>query len=268
MIITVGNNKGGVGKTSVTVNLAASLGRLGVKTLVVDLDSQCNATSILLDGPVMVRGPCLYDLLNPGSDSAPPEQCIVNTRHINVWCLSNIEDSSALDIPLGRAVPESLSMLRTRLRDYANSYYEVTLIDTPPTIGLWLALALEASDCVIVPIDAGSGHSVEGLRRVLDLINAVKSSRNPDLRFLRLLVNRADFRTLITRNVLTILKERFPDQAFQTIIPLNTPVQQAELLRKTVIERDPTCRAVRAYRALAKELMAMLGITGRGVTDE
>ncbi|MEJ5366585.1 MAG: ParA family protein [Desulfosoma sp.] len=262
MIITVGNNKGGVGKTSVTVNLAASLGRQGVKTLVVDLDSQCNATSILIGNPNM-RAPCLYDLLDPEADGVSVEECISDTRHINVWCLSNVEDSSMLDIPLGRGIPESLSLLRNRLRDHAIANYDVTLIDTPPTIGLWLTLALVASDCAIVPIHACSSHSVEGLRRVIDLINVTRASRNPDLRFLRLLVNLADSRTLVTRHVLALVKERFPGQAFETIIPLNTHVQQAELLGKTVFERDPTCRAARAYRALARELSAMLNIHGR-----
>ena len=261
MIITIGNNKGGVGKTSITCNLAVCLGRLKRKVLVVDMDSQCNATYILLGGEVPIRGYTVYDLLDPEAQHnirLVPERFIIETRHPNVHCLPNIEESSALDVPLGRKTPESFSLLRQRLNVLlSKTDYHYVLIDNPPSIGLWLTLSLTASHCVIVPVDAGSG-SLSGLRRVLGLIATVQESLNPDLRFLRLVMNRVDLRTTVSRYLIDQVRSEYPNSHFRTLIPSNTPVQQAEYLHRTVIEHSPTSRAARAYRELAIELIELV----------
>jgi chromosome partitioning protein len=255
IIISIGNNKGGVGKTSISCNLAVALSRLGSRVLVVDMDSQCNASSILM-GSNLSPNYTLYELLDPGNQSpAVLTQHIYATGHDNVWCLPNTEESSALDIPLGKLAPDSFSILRTQLRSYAQSNFDFTLIDNPPSIGLWLSISLYASDFAIVPIDAGSGNSLEGLRRVLELINSIREHANPDLRFLRLVINRVELRTSVSRQVINLVKSRFQhDQYFETQIPKNTAIQQAEFLKQTIFEHDQASRAAKSYRTLAKEL--------------
>lgn len=256
IIISVGNNKGGVGKTSISCNLAVALSRLQRKVLVVDMDSQCNASGILM-GAELSPDYSLYELLDPDNDSpAPLSQHIYSTKHDGVFCLPNVEQSSALDIPLGKLTPESFSILRDKLRPYAQKEFDYTFIDNPPSIGLWLSISLYASDFALVPIDAGSGYSLDGFRRVLDLINAIHDNANSDLRFLRLIINRVDLRTSISRQVLSLVQNRFgKEQYFATHIPMNTSLQQAEFLKETIFERDQSSRAAKAYRSLAKELV-------------
>ncbi|SHG27485.1 Cellulose biosynthesis protein BcsQ [Desulfacinum infernum DSM 9756] len=257
MIVTIGNNKGGVGKTSIACNLAAALGRMGKRVLVLDMDSQCNATSILLGGEPVVRGRTMYDLLEPeAGDSFSGSDFVVPTRHLNVYCVPNIEESSALDIPLGRGVPATFTILRDRLPAlFPSGSYDFVFLDNPPSIGLWLTISLVASDCVIVPIDAASGHSLAGLRKVLDLIDEVRQALNPSLRFLRLVINRADQRTLVARHIIEQVRMEFPERHFRTIVPLNTAVQQAEYMYRTIFEHDPGSRAAKAYRMLAREFI-------------
>ena len=263
MIITVGNNKGGVGKTSVVCNLGVALARTGKRVLVIDADSQRNATSILLGDDLRLEY-TLYELLDPESaNGINVKMCIYPSRHSNLFCLPNVEETSALDIPLGQTIPESLLLLRKKVREFALSNFDITLIDNPPTIGLWLALSLNVSDFVIVPVDAGSGQSLEGLRRVLELITTIQKNTNPDLKFLRLLINRVDRRTSISKQVVSLIQARFPDRVFDTFIPMNTRVQQAEFLNLTIFERDQSCMAARAYRALAKELLTILSTLGK-----
>jgi len=261
VVITVGNNKGGVGKTSVACNLAVALSRhdKNLKILVVDNDSQSNATSILL-GDRIDPNYTMYELLNPEEPPVPIEKCIYPTGHAGVFCLPNTEDTSILEVLLCQNISDSFHLLRDKLRAFALEKFDFTLIDNPPTIGMWLTLSLVASDFAIVPIDAGSAHSIEGLQRVLELIEHVQQSLNSDLRFLRLLVNRVDKRTLISKQILELVRTKFEDYHFETYIPLNTAIQQAEFLGRTIYEYDPSCRAARHYKKLANEVLTLLGM--------
>ncbi|GAG01420.1 unnamed protein product [marine sediment metagenome] len=109
-----------------------------------------------------------------------------------------------------------------------------------------------------MPVDAGSAYSLDGLRKVLGLIDAVKQNGNPDLRFLRLLINRADRRTSISRVIIGDLNERFgPEQVFKTVVPLGTAFQQAEYANETVFKRFRSCKGAIAYRQLAREFLSI-----------
>ncbi len=263
MVISIGNNKGGVGKTSICCNLAVALGRLNMRILVLDMDSQCNATDLMVSSDAVrhSRG-TMYEMLDPERTEGIDSSFIIETRHVNVSCIPNIEESSALDIPLGKMVPDSLKILKNRLQlILQKSPFDIVLIDNPPSIGLWLTMSLVASDCVIVPIDAASSNSITGLGRVIDLVDEVSRSINPSLRFLRLVINRADFRTIVTKHIISRIRKDFPDKHFKTIIPQNTAVQQAEFLKKTVFEHDSSARSTRAYRQLAVELLSVLSLT-------
>jgi len=256
-IISLVNNKGGVGKTTAAVNLAHALTRREQRVLVIDVDSQCNATSLLL--PKDPGGNTLYEVFSEAALDVG--QCIYPTEYERLFCLPNTNDTSALEPPLLKSLPDSFKILRNRIREYTQQHYDFTLIDCPPNMGFFVVSALHASDFVIVPIWAGSAFSIEGLLKAVELINDIRDNGNPDLRFLRLLINQVDRRTAMTKVTIDQLKKHFAhDQVFETMIPVNAAFQRAENERKTIIRYDPTTLGAKAYRALAKELLEIASL--------
>lgn len=256
MIATVVNHKGGVGKTSLTVNLATALGNQGKRVLVIDNDPQSNATGILTDGKGQKN--TLYELLDPDGDNIPAEQCIYPTVSRNVSILPNTDATSGLEIPMANSYPDSQFYLRDAIKDHAQNNYDITLIDCQPTLGLFVANAMNTADAVIVPVDAGSSYSIDNLTVVMEMIEAVQQSANPNLKFLKMLINRVDKRTTVCQILMAQIRERFgTDQVFETEIPINTSVQQAEYAKDTVFKWNKHSTAAKAYRQLAKEVIAI-----------
>lgn len=251
-IIAIVNNKGGVGKTTVTVNLAHALTRRDQRVLVIDVDAQCNATSVLL--PRERGRNTLYEVLTePTLDVG---QCLYPTDYEKLFCLPNTHNTSALEPPLLNRLPESFQILRQRVRKYAQEHYDFTVLDCPPNMGFFVVSALYAADFVIVPNWAGSAFSLDGLLKAIELIHDIRAHGNPDLRFLRLLINQVDRRTAMTKVTLDQIQKHFgPHEVFATMIPVNAAFQRAENASKTIIRYDPTTLGAKAYRALAKEVM-------------
>lgn len=256
VVISIINNKGGVGKTSVAVNLADALARQEQKVLVVDNDSQCNGTTILLSKGFMIEK-SLYDLLDP-EDEETIDGCIYSTSTLGLHCLPNIADTATLEPLLIKHSPDSLFTLRNKMRDYALQNYNFTLIDNPPNLGSFVLGSLICSDFVIIPNLAGSAFSLEGLRKAIKLVSEVRENGNPDLRFLRLLINMLDKRTLVSKVILSTIAQNFPaDQVFETTIPNSTAFQQAELASQTIFRYAGGSTGAKAYRELAKELLTI-----------
>jgi chromosome partitioning protein len=259
IICCVCNHKGGVGKTSLTVNLGSALAIQKNRVLIVDNDPQANATGILLKDTTYIRN-SLYELLDVNSTDKPPVQdCIYPSLHNNLYTLPNVEETAMYEVSLAEHHPESLSYLRNQIRDYAVEHFDFTFIDCPPTMGLFVVNALYASDMVLVPIDAGSSYSLDGLRKILAMVEGIQSVGNPDLRFLRLLINRVDKRTSISRLIISDVNDRFgSDNVFKTTIPIGTQFQKAEYRKETIFSHDPGTRGATAYRNLGREFLSIL----------
>lgn len=258
IIISVLNNKGGCGKTTTACNLADALGRKGKSVLVVDNDSQCNATSKLFPEKMHIKK-SLFEILDPDEDNISIHQAIYPSDIKNVSVLANIGITGNIEPDLIMKAPESFFRLRNSLRDYALNNFDFTIIDNPPNMGSFVLCSLYASDCVVVPIDSGSGDSVEGLSKAMTLIDEVQKQGNPDLKFLRILINRYDKRTAVSRAITEQVTGLFgEEQVFKAVIPINTAFQKSELMKDTIFGIDRTSTGAKAFRLLASELIAIV----------
>jgi cellulose biosynthesis protein BcsQ len=248
-IIAMTNQKGGCGKTACTVNLAAALALKGKKVAVIDNDPQSNATSILLRGEQPSK--TLYSIY---MDGTPIEQCVYPSS-FGVFVIPNSKDTAITERKLYRDIDGSYQLLKNSARDYCNENFDVTLIDTPPTLGIWVLQALICADGVIVPVEAGSAMSLEGLTSVYEAVKDIAEEANPNLQFLKALINKVDLRLSASKIIVETLRTRFPGQTFDTTIPQNTAIQQAEILHTTVLRHEPQCSASKRFRELAAELI-------------
>jgi cellulose biosynthesis protein BcsQ len=253
IIIAVVNNKGGVGKTTIAVNLAEAMGRMGHKSLLIDMDSQCNSTAILIPQEVQARN-CLYDLLDYETEPVSVESTIYITKRNRLHCLPNIDATAPLEPDLMDRRPGCYMKFRQAIRDYVRQEFTFTFIDCPPNMGTFVIMAMVAADFVLVPISASSTFSIEGLKKAVKLIENIQAKFNPDLKFLRILVNSVDKRTTISRVIYNQIHETFGAGAFKTYIPVNTTFQKAESLKTTIFQQDQTSPGANSMRELAKEL--------------
>lgn len=258
-IISIINHKGGVGKTTTAVSLGEALAREGLRVLVVDLDSQCNATDMLLPGRAFALS--AFDVLNPAQGELRPEYCVQPTDIPGLDCLPNCHDSIYLEPGLIAMGPHGFRLFRERLQAFFRTAYDLTLIDNPPNLGTFVAGALLAWDYAIAPCDAGSLASLRGFSNALDFIEEIRENGNPDLRFLKGLVTRVDRRTSVWKTIIDEkTAEMSEDWVFRTVFPMSTDFQRAEHSGRTIFQVRPGAPGARAYRDLARELLAALGM--------
>ena len=258
LIISMVNNKGGCGKTTVTCNMADALGREGKKVLVIDMDPQCNTTSILLPDGVSIQK-SLFSILDPSASRSDIADLIYPTGCENVSLIPNIPETAGLESAIASQSPVSLFRLREGYRYLITRDFDLTLIDNPPNIGAFVKTSLNTADYVIVPIRAGSTFSIEGIIKATKLIKEIQGKGNPELRFLRLLINGLDKRTGICRAVKDHINMAFDrNQVFYTEIPINTGFEMAESRRETIFQFDSYAKGARAFRSLARELIHIL----------
>lgn len=248
-IISIVNNKGGVGKTTTAINLAHALSLKGKKVLLVDMDTQCNTTGFFDVQPEK----SLYELLT--DITTTPIRCIYPTQIAGVHILPNVENTAFIESDL-YSDPTHVRFLLDRLRPHIIDRYDVTLIDCPPSMGCFVWMAMVASDFVVIPIEAGSRMSLEGITKTIRAINEIRTSTlNEHLLLLKFLYTKANLRRSADMSALTVLKERFPGQIFETTIHEATAIKQAEMVRETVLKNAPKSKSSVKFKELADEVL-------------
>jgi chromosome partitioning protein len=248
MIYAVANQKGGVGKTTSTVNIAACLADTGARVLLIDLDPQANASSGL-----GFRGGDVPTMADVMLDGRPLRDAIQATRIPNLDIVVSEPDlaSAAVELP-GRDQRERI--LSGALTGVAGEYAYV-FIDCPPSLDLLAVNALTAADRLIIPVQC-EYFALEGLSRLMDTITAVRTRLNPDLGLGGLLLTMHDSRTRVSGDVITEVRRHFPDAAYATVIPRNVRITEAPSFGEPVTRYDPSCAGSLAYIAVAKEIVA------------
>ncbi len=251
-IISIVNQKGGVGKTTTTVNLSAFLAQYGKKVLVIDLDPQGNATSGYgFDKSELETS--VYDLL---VNETPISEVIRSTNLENIdMCPTNINLAGA-EVELVSAM--SRETILKRAVDTISQNYDFIMIDCPPSLGLLTLNALAASTDVIVPIQ-GEYYALEGLTQLVDTINLVRKHLNPTIGIFGVVITMFDGRTQLTKQVTEEVRKYFGDKVFDTVIPRNVRLAEAPSFGKTIAEYDPKSRGGHAYNDLAVEVIARAG---------
>ena len=247
-IYAIANQKGGVGKTTTAVNLAACVAAAEYDCLLIDSDPQANATIGLGLGRDIT--PTIYDVLVGG---AALEDVVVATDTEHLWLAPSGPDLAGATVELPR-----ISGSETRLREALHPVrdkYAFTLLDCPPSLGPLTVGALAAADRVIVPVQS-EYFALEGLAALLDTLSLIQRELNPRLTIAGVLLTMHDGRTRLAQDVEREVREHFPELVFDTAIPRNVRVSEAPSFGKPVIHHDPHCSGADAYFELAKEVAA------------
>ena len=248
-IIAVLNQKGGVGKTTTTVNVGAFLAKQGKKVLLVDLDPQGNATSGLgFDKLELTK--TTYSLL---LEKAKANNVRHNTSVTNLDIIPTNADLSGAEVQLATLEDRELK-LKTALHDVA-SEYDIVLIDCPPSLGLLSVNALAAATDVLIPVQT-EYYAMEGLSQLIQTIQRVQQGLNQSLRILGVVMTMYDSRTSLSEQVRTEITRVFGDLVFKTVIPRNVRLAEAPSHGLPVMEYDKWSKGSRAYKALTKEVLS------------
>lgn len=247
-IIAIANQKGGVGKTTTSINLSAALGVLEKKVLLIDADPQANATSGLgIDIESVERG--TYEIIEHSTDA---KDAIIKTTSPNLDIIPSHIDLVAIEIELVDK-PQREYMLKQAIENIKNDY-DFIIIDCAPSLGLITLNALTAADSVMIPIQC-EYFALEGLGKLLNTIKSVQKSLNKELEIEGLVLTMYDSRLRLSLQVVDEVKTHFDDMVFQTVVQRNTKLGEAPSFGESIISYDVSSRGAKDYFSLANEVI-------------
>ena len=249
-IIAVINQKGGVGKTTTALSLAAYLSKTGKRVVVVDFDPQGNATSGLGQNKESAET-TMYDVL---FNNQLVTSTLIETNLNNVYLLPSNANLAAAEVDLTQQEAREFK-LREALKELTHEYI---IIDCPPALGLLTINALTAADYVLIPVQA-EYYALEGLGQLLDVFQRIRGGLNPNLELLGVVVTMYDSRTSLADQVYDEIKKHFGDKVFSTVIPRNVRLAEAPSYGKTIMEHDKWSKGARAYKQFTKEVLKRVG---------
>jgi chromosome partitioning protein len=248
--IAIANQKGGVGKTTTTVNLAASLARFGQRVLVLDMDPQGNTSSGLgVQANALHRG--IYEVL---TGSMPVEEAITSQASPGVDLLPSGQRLIGAEVELVSALARE-RILEKSIHSVRDKY-DILLADCPPSLGLLTVNTLTAADTVLIPMQC-EYYALEGLTQLLNTINLIQQALNPRLEIEGILLTMFDSRLNLSHEVAEETRKFFPSRVYETIIPRNVRLSEAPSFGKPVLEYDPECAGAQFYLKLAREVLRL-----------
>ena len=248
-IVAIANQKGGVGKTTTAVNLAAVLGELGLKVLVVDLDPQGNASTGLGIAPE-TRRHTSYDLFRSQVDA---RTAAMATAWPGVWTVPSTVDLAGAEVELVAEMARETRLARAL--DPARPDFDFIFVDCPPSLGLLTVNALSAADELVVPLQC-EYFALEGLGLLLRNVGLVQQNVNPKLRLTGIVMTMFDGRTRLADEVVAEVRGHFAAETYDTVIPRSVRLAEAPSYGQPITQYDPASKGAEAYRALARELLA------------
>ncbi|MEM6822907.1 MAG: ParA family protein [Verrucomicrobiota bacterium] len=253
VVVAITNQKGGVGKTTTSVNLSSALAEKGKSILLIDMDPQANAASGL--GLEPEPGSSLYPVM-VGEKAI--EQQITATSVEGLSLIPAEVDLAGCEVEIAREA-NPLAKLRTIIEPIkSQGRFDYILLDCPPSVGILMTSSLAAADGLLIPVQC-EFYALEGITKILDLVNRLKQQGvNPDLYIVGVLMTMYDARTRLSQQVVQELQEHLPDKVFKTIIPRSIRLSEAPSFGQSILSYDPQGIGATSYRQLSEEFLQRL----------